>query len=136
MLGFKLNLAIYKYRGDRKQRLKEIWASLNVTPSQYFIDFYENYCGPFSSNDNGFELADIVEDESIVTLTEQSRIHHLFPEIFLTLSPLLGGSVLVYNSVTDEVFNVDFEGGDQELLNSSLKPTWASFEAFIRSYFS
>jgi hypothetical protein len=58
-----------------------------------------------------------------------------WPNRFLVLSDFLE-SVLVLDASTGRVFNVDFEGGDQELLRGTLEPMYPSFSDFLAFYFS
>lgn len=43
--------------------------------------------------------------------------------------------VIVLDTVNDKVYRVDFEGGDEKLLNAELHPEWDSFEEFLIEYF-
>ncbi|MFX3628852.1 MAG: hypothetical protein ACE3JR_05815 [Ectobacillus sp.] len=44
----------------------------------------------------------------------------------------LPNAVLVLDTVTDKVYIVNFEGGDELLLKGELKETWSSFFDFIQ----
>lgn len=110
---------------------------LDVTPSSEFTEFYRTYIGPFWSDSLGIELADIVDDESnIETLTEQCRSQFGFPKRMLVLTQFsAGATVHVLDTKSDEVFVVDFEGGEDLLVKGELEPRWASFSEFLQDYF-
>ena len=99
-------------------------------------DFYRRYAGPFSSASSGFDLLDLVDQPvNASTQTEECRAAYDFPRRYLVLSNLLGNAVLVFDSESGAVYNVDFEGGDEALLAGTLAPTWTSFDDFLTSYF-
>lgn len=110
---------------------------LEVTPSSEFTEFFRTYIGPFWSDSLGIELADIVDDESnIETLTEQCRSQFQFPKRMLVLTQLsAGATVHVLDTDSDEVFVVDFEGGEDLLAKGELEPRWATFGDFLQEYF-
>jgi hypothetical protein len=111
-------------------------ARLGVTPTDRFVAFYRRYRGIFGSDTMGYALLDLCDsDPSVVEHTETCREVHGFPADVLVLSELLGGAVLAYRTTTDEVFDVDFEGGDELLRRGELAPRWLSFEAFLDDYF-
>jgi hypothetical protein len=110
--------------------------SLGCDPSPSFRSFYERHAGPFSSEHSGFSLLDVVDqDVNIATQTEECRTQFGFPKRYLVLSDLVGNAALVYDCVTDAVFNVDFEGADESLVAGTLEPRWDSFDKFLASYF-
>lgn len=117
--------------------VEEVLIRLNVTPSSVFREFYGTYVGPFWSDFLAIELADIIEDESsIETLTEQCRSQFGFPKRMLVLTPLsAGGTVHVLDTESDEVFVVDFEGGESLLVKGELEARWATFRGFLQDYF-
>jgi hypothetical protein len=41
----------------------------------------------------------------------------------------------MYEGDTDRVYNVDFEGGDQDFAAGRLEPRWKSFAEFLSWYF-
>lgn len=43
--------------------------------------------------------------------------------------------VLVFDSVIDKVYLVNFEGGDELFLNGELKESWLMFYMFLKEYF-
>ncbi|QDT27585.1 hypothetical protein Pan153_17890 [Gimesia panareensis] len=117
--------------------IEAVLGHLDVTPSSEFTEFYSTYFGPFWSNSLGIELADIREDEcNIGTLTEQCRSQYGFPERMLVLTQLSpGGTVHVLDTESDEVFVVDFEGGEDLLIKGELEPRWETFSDFLQDYF-
>ena len=111
-------------------------ARLGCPASPTFRAFYERYAGPFAGS-LGYELLDLVEqDENIVTQTEAGRTVHGFPPRYLVISNYAGNAVLVYDSQTDAVYDVDFEGSEQDLVAGTLTPRWPSFEAFLTEFFA
>lgn len=110
---------------------------LNVAPSSEFLEFYRTYIGPFWSDSLGIELADILDEESnIESLTEQCRLQYGFPEQMLVLTQLSpGGTIHVLDTKSDEVFIVDFEGGEEMLVKQELDPSWNTFREFLQDYF-
>ncbi|MBP8811994.1 MAG: hypothetical protein KBG48_34275 [Kofleriaceae bacterium] len=110
-------------------------AELGVQVSAAFFDFYSRYEGPFASDHSGFQLLDLcVGAPSIVSLTVACREQYAFLARYLVLTDLLGGGVLVYDAVSDAVYNVDFEGGERELVAGRLAPGWQSFREFLAYY--
>jgi hypothetical protein len=51
------------------------------------------------------------------------------------LTDLLANAVLVLDAEEGHVLNVDFEGGDEELIAGALEPSWDSFLRFLEDYF-
>lgn len=110
---------------------------LGVTPHETFVAFYSAFEGPFSSSSTGFEMFDLCDlSGGVKPATELCRRQYSFPDELLVLTDLLGGEVLVYDSASDAVMRVDFEGGVEELLSGSLEPDWKSFYEFLDQYFS
>lgn len=111
-------------------------ARLGCSASKTFRDFYERYAGPFAGT-GGYELLDVVDGpENVATETEAVRSQHDFPARYLVISSYVGNAILVYDCETDFVYDVDFEGSDQDLLAGTLEPRWKSFEAFLADFFS
>lgn len=110
---------------------------LDVMPSSEFRELYTTYIGPFWSDSLGIELADVSDGESnIETLTQQCRAQYGFPKRMLVLTQLsAGGTVHLLDTESDEVFVVDFEGGEDLLVKGKLEPRWATFAEFLRDYF-
>jgi hypothetical protein len=108
---------------------------LGCSGSDSFRAFYQRYAGPFGGS-SGFLLLDLVDqDENIVTQTEACRREHRFPERYLVISNHVGNAALVYDSETDAVFDVDFEGSERDLVAGTLQPRWPSFAAFLSEFF-
>lgn len=111
-------------------------AKLGCTASQAFRLFYQRYVGPFAGA-SGHLLLDLVEqDENVIAQTVAAREAHGFPHHYLVLSDYVGNAALVYDSTSDAVFDVDFEGSDRELVASTLAPRWPTFEAFLEEHFA
>lgn len=115
-----------------------VFQRLGVKPKSEFKEFYRRYEGAFTSEVSGFELCDLAgpNEFSIESLTRQCREHHSFPDRYLALTDLCGGAILVYDCESDAVFNVDFEGGSDQLRAGKLAPHWPSFDDFLEEYFT
>jgi hypothetical protein len=110
---------------------------LGVDVSNTFFEFYSQYTGPFWEESVPFELLDIVEDSNnIESYTMISREEHDFPKQYLVLSEMSANAVLVLDSITDRVYKVNFEGGDELLKKGELKETWSTFYEFLVNYFN
>lgn len=134
-LGLFLEEDIYK-RED-KGKVKEVLTNLGVEVSDTFSEFYHRYAGPFWEGHVPYELLDIVDEENnIESNTIVARNEHGFPKKYLVLSEMSANTVLVLDGITDKVYSVHFEGGDEQLLNGELKETWSSFYAFLKEYFN
>jgi cell wall assembly regulator SMI1 len=113
------------------------FADLGTPLPADFREFYEAHEGGFGSRRTGFELYALCErSERIVNDTRIAREVHSWPARFLVLTQLLGNGVLVLDASTGRVYDVDFEGSDQELLRGTLEPRWGSFSEFLDFYFS
>ena len=78
-----------------------------------------------------YELLDIIDEENnIEYYTIIARKEHGFPNKYLVLTEMTANAVLVLDSVTDKVYSVNFEGGDELLLNGELKESWPTFYMF------
>ena len=131
----KLDPGVYR-RSDRSEVHRAL-AALNTTVPPLFVTFYEEFRGPFGSQAIGFEMADLCElKENVVSLSEACRTAYDWPDRYVVLSELYGGAVLVLDGPTDRVFEVDFDGGDQQLLAGILPATWNSFEQFLEHFFA
>lgn len=107
------------------------------TTHQLLKSFFERFEGSFWSEHLGYEMLDLLEGEENVRLaTEQCRQQFGFPDNFLILTQWSAGQVVVLDVVKDEVFEVDFEGGERLLLEGSLQPRWNDFRSFLKEYFS
>jgi len=124
------------YRRGDVASVRKALAALRVEVPETFRRFYEQYAGPFGSENTGFGLLDLCEQvPNVLVLTETCRNKYGWPASFLVLTELLANAVIVLDVEEDRVFVVDFEGGDQLLLNRQLLPTWQSFSEFLRFYF-
>lgn len=121
------------YARQHSVEVDEALARLGVTPPPEFVEFYRKYEGGFCSRHTGFELADIVGHAE--SLTHACREVHAFPLQCVVLSEELADSVLVYDTLKDEMYAVDFEGSDEKLREGTLDPDWPSFSAFLDFYF-
>ncbi|PGD46374.1 1,3-beta-glucan synthase regulator, partial [Bacillus toyonensis] len=64
-----------------------------------------------------------------------ARKEHGFPNKYLVLTEMTANAALVLDSVTDQVYSVNFEGGDELLLSGKLKESWLTFYLFLKDYF-
>jgi len=120
-------------------------ARLGVDPPRIFVEFHERYAGVLGSDNTGLELLDLCtgepdypyhpSDSSVVAATELVRSLFDLPHQYLVLSTELGNAVLVYDTTTDLVYNMDFEGGEQELREGILEPSFLSFQALLDFFF-
>lgn len=126
------------YKRINFKEIKESLNRLGVQPSSTFMEFYNNYAGSFGSDESPYELLDLCENgnRNIEKYTYIARKEHNFPNKYLVLTEMISLSILVLDSETDKIYEVDFEGGDKLLINGSLKPTWNSFYRFLEEYFS
>ena len=109
---------------------------LGIDAPAAFVEFYECYEGPFWSEDVPYELLDLVsETRNILEYTMLCRQQHNFPPKYLVLSELSANAALILDTESSKVFEVDFEGGDQMLLEGDLPERWTTFEAFLTEYF-
>lgn len=125
---------IYK-RADKDQ-VNEVINRLGVEVSNTFREFYYRFAGPFWDEHVPYELLDIIDEENnIEYYTIIARKEHGFPNKYLVLTEMTANAVLVLDSVTDKVYSVNFEGGDELLLNGELKESWPTFYMFLKEYF-
>jgi hypothetical protein len=121
---------------SRDSEIANALAELGVSPESEFAAFYSRYWGPFRSNRTGVELLDIVEqEESVLTNTRTVREEYGFPNQFIVVSSLNAGSVVVFETTTGNVYDVDFEGGDALLVEGKLAPSNNSWNDFLSQYF-
>lgn len=121
---------------SRDSQIADALAELGVSPESEFAKFYAKYWGPFRSNQTGIELLDLVEQkESVLTNTRLVRKEYNFPDQFIVVSSLLGGGVVVFETTTGKVYDVDFEGSDELLIEGKLPPTNNSWNEFLSHYF-
>ncbi|WFA06335.1 SMI1/KNR4 family protein [Bacillus sp. HSf4] len=125
------------YKREDKDEVKEVLKRLDVKVSDTFLEFYSQYAGPFWEENIPFELLDIIDEENnIESYTKTTRFEHGFPDNFLVLSEMSANAILVLDTVTDKVYNVNFEGGDELLLKGELQETWPTFYDFLKEYFN
>ncbi|WP_367033052.1 SMI1/KNR4 family protein [Priestia megaterium] len=139
MLPDKLNQALEGeiYIREGKAAVKDALARLEVKVSHTCGEFYNRYAGPFWEEYVPFELLDLVDEENnIEAYTLICRKEYGFPKQYLILSEISANAVLVLDTLTDNVYIVNFEGGDELLLKGELEATWPTFSAFLKSYFN
>ena len=125
------------YKREDSNEVKDSLIRLGVDTSDTFQGFYNQYAGPFWGEHVPFELLDIVDEENnIESYTLISRKEHDFPKQYLVLSEMSANAVLVLDTVTDKVYIVNFEGGDELLLKGELKEAWLTFFDFLEVYFN
>jgi hypothetical protein len=133
------------YRREDPSAVGRALARLAVNPPPDFVAFYERYAGIMGSDRTGLELLDLCDgepdypydpsDPSIVACTELVRELYGLPHQYLVISTLVGNAVLVYDTATDLVYNMDFEGGDEGLREGLLPPRYPSFRALLDFFF-
>lgn len=109
---------------------------IGLLRSDPLFQFYESNEGHFSSSNTGFCFLDIATDPK--TYWDQHRIvyeEYGIPRRYLVISDLLGNAVLMYDTSTTAVYNVDFEGGDQMLIEGTLEPYFKTLSEFLKWYF-
>ena len=109
---------------------------LPTQPNVDFLEFFDRFRGPVGSEKFGYQILDLTEDEpSVMSATAQIRKNFSLPLNYLVISSLEAGGVLVYDCVSDAVYDVDFEGGYGRLMHGQLNPRWHSFSEFISEFF-
>lgn len=125
------------YQRENVAEVKQALIRLDINTSYSFYRFYKQYAGPFWENFVPFELLDIVDEKNnIESYTYICRSEYGFPKQYLILSEMSLNTVLVLDTLTDKVYKVDFEGGDELLLKGELKETWSTFYEFLKDYFN
>lgn len=125
------------YARKNKKEVVDAFKRLDVNVSDVVWEFYMNFDGPFWEETLGMELLDIVNDGvNIESITNECREEYMFPKKYLVLTEMAAGEVIVLNTLSDKVYRVDFEGGDEKLLNEELEEDWESFEDFLVTYFA
>jgi len=81
-------------------------------PALLVREYFARFAGEMWSPRTGVELVDVFEGtENVVANTELARTRYGFGRNHLVISSsYCGDSVYVYDSKTDRVYNVDFEG--------------------------
>lgn len=99
--------------------------------------FYESYEGSFGSDFISHELLDLCDGyHTVETATIACRQAHGFPKNFIALTELSSaGKILVTDSLTSSVYEVDFEGGQLLLLSGEIEARWPNFINFLNEYF-
>lgn len=124
------------YTRESPEEVIKTFQRLSVKASKAVEDFFMNFEGPFWEETLGMEFLDIVEDEvNVESVTMECRMEHSFPEHYLVLTEMVANEVIVLNTIDDKAYRVDFEGGDEKLLNGVLQAEWHSFEDFLMTYF-
>ena len=109
---------------------------LEVEVSKEVADFFINFEGPFWEETIGMGFLDIVEDEpNIESVTKECRRVHSFPNQYLVLTEMVANEVIVLDTIDSKVYRVNFEGGDERLLNKELQAEWQDFGDFLVEYF-
>ena len=124
------------YKREDKDQVNEVINRLGVEVSNTFREFYHRFAGPFWDEHVPYELLDIIDEENnIEYYTIIARQELGFPNKYLVLTEMTANAALVLDSVTDKVYSVNFEGGDELLLNGELKESWLTFYVFLKEYF-
>lgn len=111
---------------------------LGIAEDSQIGSFYLRYEGPLASENTGFVLLDVLgarPQESIEAATTVVRRKYGWPERYLVLTSFLAGGVMVYDISTEQLYDVDFEGGDALLKDGQLEPRYPSFLEFLRFFF-
>jgi hypothetical protein len=124
------------YARQNRKEVQDAIDSLGVKTPNSFSEFYSHYVGPFWEESVPFELLELAQEQNtIVSYTLISRKEHELPNRYLVLSEMTANAVLMYDTNTDKVYNVNFEGGDELLTKGELKEDWSSFYDFLIDYF-
>ena len=124
------------YARADKNEVIQTFKRLDVKAPKLVEEFFLEFVGPFWEETLGMELLDIVDDEvNIESITNECRKVHLFPKQYLVLTEMVANEVIVLNTLNDKIYRVDFEGGDEALLNERLEAEWENFEQFLIAYF-
>ncbi|MFS0901779.1 SMI1/KNR4 family protein [Priestia aryabhattai] len=125
------------YIREDKTSVMDTLARLEVKVSDTFEEFYKWYAGPFWEESVPCELLDLVDEENnIEVYTLICRKESGFPKQYLVLSETAANAVLVLDTLTDNIYIVNFEGGDELLLKGELEATWPTFYDFLKAYFN
>jgi len=111
---------------------------LGVSKDSQLGSFFLRYAGPLASPNTGFELLDLVGEKgqhSVESSTSLVRSRLGWPDRYLVLTSFVAGGAMVYDIPTEQVYDVDFEGGDALLKNGQLDPRYPSFVEFLRFFF-
>ncbi|MDN6887857.1 hypothetical protein QMO14_30220 [Variovorax sp. CAN2819] len=111
---------------------------LGIPRDSQLGSFFLRYGGSYASPNTGFELLALVGEKgqhSVESSTSLVRSRFGWPDRYLVLTNFLGGGVMAYYIATEQVFEVDFEGGDTLLKNGQLDARYPSFVEFLRFFF-
>lgn len=111
---------------------------LGVSKDSQLGSFFLRYSGPLASPNTGFELLDLVGktgQHSVESSTSLVRSRFGWPDRYLVLTNFVAGGVMVYDIATEQVYEVDFEGGDALLKDGQLDASYPSFLEFLRFFF-
>ncbi len=130
MIDSRGELAAYERESpiDAAETFRDIGVEVHVD----IATFYSNYEGGFASTRTGIELLPL---SAVLSDTLICREQYHFPTESLVISALCGNAVYVVNSNTSAVYNVDFEGSDQEFVAGTLPPEHQTFREFVAWYF-
>jgi len=132
----ELKLSNGAWHRSPESQVEAALEELGTSANSEFGSFYTKYWGPFRSEHTGMELLDIVEQaENVLTNTRAVRDEYSFPSRFVVVTSPSAGSVVVYDINTNNLYDVDFEGGDELLLSGKLAPRYTSWNDFISQYF-
>jgi hypothetical protein len=133
-----------RYRRDDPAAVGRALARLGVDPPPGFVAFHERSAGVIGSSRSAYELLDLADGEpdypydpknpTVVGSTELVREMFGLPHQFLVISSYECNAVLVYDTTTDLVYNVDFEGGEVDLREGLLAPSYPSFQALLDDF--
>ena len=111
---------------------------LGVSKDSQLGSFFLRYAGPLASPNTGFELLDLVGEKgrhSVESSTSLVRSRFGWPDRYLVLTNFVAGGVMVYDISTEQVYDLDFEGGDALLKDGLLAARYHSFVEFLRFFF-
>ncbi|MGJ7575733.1 hypothetical protein ACSFBX_34830 [Variovorax sp. RB2P76] len=111
---------------------------LGVSKDSQLGSFYLRYAGPLASPNTGFELLDLVGEKgqhSVESWTSLVRDRFGWPDRYLVLTNYVAGGVIAYDIATEQIYDVDFEGGDALLKDGQLDARYPSFVEFLRFFF-
>lgn len=114
------------YARQNRKEVQDAIDSLGVKTPNSFSEFYSHYVGPFWEESVPFELLELAQEQNTIVS---------YTLISLVLSEMTANAVLMYDTNTDKVYNVNFEGGDELLTKGELKEDWSSFYDFLIDYF-
>jgi hypothetical protein len=112
-------------------------SDLGVALPEDALEFYRLFPGPMGTDTMGYQLLDMVNDNpSVKSITQVMRKKFNLPAEWLAISDLLAGGLLIFNTKTNEVYDVDFEGTLERVLGGRASPTWTTFTELLEVFFS